>query len=203
MRKAAIMAKKYSLNVENGRVVSVEVDGELYKKAASVPNADDRARLQRLMRSFPKASDLESEEQPDQVTGLLVRIFTGVALVLLLVAVVSGIFTAVSLSKEQVAQGTVVQYSIRRDAEGYELFYPIIEFALPDQTRQTVVLTEGSWPPAYQIGQQVAVAYQEGDPTRARAKTLEGGFTLWLVTLITGVMAMTFGTVVYFIRRLL
>jgi hypothetical protein len=64
-----------------------------------------------------------------------------------------------------------------------------------------VVLSEGSWPPAYQFGQQVTIAYQEDNLSRARPKSLESGIGIWLVTMITGVLGMTFGTTVYFIRR--
>jgi hypothetical protein len=195
------MEKKYCLHVENDRVVAVEVNGEVYKKPASITNAADRAVMQHLVRSFPKEEVMEEQTQAKEMVDLIVKIFTGVALLMLFIAAVSGVMTAVSLSKEKLALGTVVEFSIRTDQEGYQLYYPIVEFALPDNMRQIVVLSEGSWPPAYQFGQQVTIAYQEDNLSRARPKSLESGIGIWLVTMITGVLGMTFGTTVYFIRR--
>lgn len=196
------MVKKYSLYVENDRVVSVEVDGEVHQKPSAISDRTDRFLLQRLVSSFKEYQEEQSGSQPDQLTALLTRVFTGVALLLLLVAVVSGAWTTASMLKEQVAYAVVVEYSIRTDADGYDIYYPMVEFSLPDSSRHTVVLSEGSWPPAYQVGQQVSIAYQAADPSHARPRSLDNAVGRWLVTIITAVLAMTFGTVVYFVRRL-
>lgn len=71
-------------------------------------------------------------------------------------------------------------------------FYPVVEFSLPGGTVKRVQLSEGSWPPAYEVGEQVTVRYNPDRPIEARIQPASGDLTQWLVPLITGSLGIIF-----------
>ena len=99
------MAKKYSLNIENDEVVSVEVDGVQYDSPDQIPDPEDRAKILHLMarsttddfdqdfdKDFDKefAADLrELERQSAQFPKIIVSIFLLIAVIMLTIATIA------------------------------------------------------------------------------------------------------------------
>jgi Protein of unknown function (DUF3592) len=211
------MAKKYSVNVENDEVVSVEVDGVAYEHPDQIPDPEDREKILELMskttdedfdaefdKDFEKFDQefKELEKQSAKFPILIVAIFLLVAVITLSIAVISGVSTARAVAKEQSASGQVVDLTLRTSQGGYDsqgtyqapqdYYYPVVEFALPDGTRKTVQLSMGSWPPAYEIGEQVTILYDPDKPINARIQSTSSNILKWLVPGITGTVGVAF-----------
>jgi hypothetical protein len=67
-----------------------------------------------------------------------------------------------------------------------------VEFSLPDGTSKTVQLSEGSWPPAYEKGEDVTILYDPEKPIHARIQSTASNIMKWLVPGITGVLGVSF-----------
>ena len=146
---------------------------------------------------------------PFPVEKVVAWAFAGVAAVLLLVATLTGIAAARHTAREVQVGGRVVSLtprtvSVPRDADDpdrdrgridREFFYPVVEFALPDGTTKTVQTAEGSWPPAYEAGQAVAVRYDRDNPLDARIASPGGTLLRWTWTLITAPLGLVFAAV--------
>lgn len=146
---------------------------------------------------------------PFPVEKVVAWTFAGVAAVLLLVATLTGISAARHTAREVQVGGRVVALtprtvSVPRDADDpdrdrgridREFFYPVVEFALPDGTTKTVQTAEGSWPPAYEPGQAVAVRYDRDNPLDARIASPGGTVLRWTWTLITAPLGLVFAAV--------
>jgi Ca2+/Na+ antiporter len=224
------MAKKYSVNVDdNDEVVSVEVDGVVYKHPDDIPDPEDRARILSLMDQssdddfdpeFEKAFEnfdeefREMESQSAKFPVLIVAIFLIVAGITLTISTISAINSSRTVAREQKAPGEVVDLTVRKSQGGYDsegtyqapqdYYYPIVAFSLPDGTIKTVQLSEGSWPPAYEKGEQVTILYDPAKPINARIQSTTSDILLWLLPGITGVIGVGFliaaGTVAWFFR---
>lgn len=217
LTRGKTMAKKYSVNMENGEVVSVEVDGVIYASPDQIPDPEDREKILQLMSgstedSFEAEFDKEWEDfdkrfkevekQPAKFPIAIVGIFLFVAVIMLAVAVISAVSTSRAVAKEQNAPGQVVDMTVRKSQGGYDsqgtyqapqdYYYPVVEFSLPDGTRKTVQLSEGSWPPAYEIGEQVTVLYDPGKPINARIQSTSSNIMMWLLPGITGTLGVVF-----------
>jgi hypothetical protein len=84
------MGKKYSIQVKNDRIISVEVDGIAYASADDIPDPDDRAKMSFMTDSFPDMEwdlpESELETKPFIVPKLIVPLFLAVALLMLAIA---------------------------------------------------------------------------------------------------------------------
>lgn len=211
------MAKKYSVNMENGEVVSVEVDGVIYAHPDQIPDPEDREKILQIM-SKSSEDDFEAEfdkewedfdkkfkeqeKQPPKFPIFIVGIFLFVAVIMLAIAIISAVSTSRAAAREQRAPGQVVDMTIRKSQGGYDsqgtyqapqdYYYPVVEFSLPDGTRKTVQLSEGSWPPAYEVGEQVTVLYDPGKPINARIQSTSSNLMLWILPGITGILGIAF-----------
>ena len=193
------MAKKYSVNMQDDEIISVEVNGVRYKTLDQVPDEDDRDKLQALMASS-SGMDLEMPtEQPAALPKFFPFIFLGVSILMLLITAISAVIIGRGLAIEKSTPGYVVDLVSRRDSNGNEYFYPLVEFYLPDNSRQTVQLPEGSWPPAYEKGQAVTVAYDPAQPRNARVLSTGGTITLWTLPIITGVLCLAFSAATWLV----
>lgn len=153
--------------------------------------------------------------RPHPVERVVVGVFTLVSAALLIVAVLTGLNTARRLAREVKTDGRVVDMTRRvvevpRDANApdrrpgvidRELFFPVVEFTLPDGTRKTVQTAEGAWPPAYETGQAVVVLYDRDHPLDARIASPAGTLLGWTWTLITGALGFAFATAAALARR--
>ncbi len=123
---------------------------------------------------------------------LFYGIFLGVAVLMLVIATITGISTARTLAREASTQGYVTSLVTRTDADGGLFYYPVVRFVLPDGSRQTVQTTAGSWPPAHKVDEAVTIAYDPEHPDQARIASLAGALNQWIVTLVTGILGVAF-----------
>jgi hypothetical protein len=198
------MAKKYSINWENDEVVSVEVDGVQYDHPDQIPDPEDRSQILRLMskstdEDFDKDFDQEFKEEFRQLESqaarfpsIIVAIFLTIAILTLAIAAISAVTTVRALARETNAPGRVVDLVARQDQAGQTFYYPVVEFYLPHEDRQTVQLAEGSWPPAYEQGEAVTVLYDPEHPLNARIKSASSTILMWILPGITGTVGVAF-----------
>ena len=144
---------------------------------------------------------------PFPVEKVVFGVFAGVAVLLLGIAAATGFATTRTLAREQTAEGRVVAMTPRTVTEQVETndphrkrsvdreyFYPVIEFDLPDGAHKRVHTAEGSWPPAYEVGEAVEVRYDPDRPTSARIASGSGAVLMWVWTIVTGALGLAFGT---------
>jgi hypothetical protein len=214
------MTKKYSIQMEDDRVVSVEVDGTQYDDPTQIPDEQDREKILELIskssdEDFDKAFDKEFEgefreleRQTAEMPKVIISIFLGIGLLLSIIATISTISTIRKLSRETSAPGQVVDMVVRqsRDSETQtinEYYYPVVEFDLPDGTHKQVQLSEGSWPPEYEIGQAVTILYDPEHPLDARIKSSSSTLLMWIFPGITGIVGIVFLGVTLLVWRFL
>lgn len=184
------MSKKYSVNWQDGKVVSVAVNGKQYKSPDEVPDPEDQLELELLM---SKAGDVEfAEPARDPLTKIILSLFLGIGVLMLAISAIAVVFTVRSFSREVSARGNVVDFVVRTDSDGQEYYYPVVEFALPDGSMQRVPLSVGNWPPAYVKGEAVMVLYDQEQPLKARIQSFSGAFDKWILTMITGFLGIVF-----------
>jgi hypothetical protein len=214
------MAKKYSVNVENDEVVSMEVDGIEYQDPDQIPDEADREKILELIsqsgdEGFGDAFDQEFEaefqaleRQTAKAPKIIVSVFLGIAALMLVIALVSTVSTIRRLSRETSAPGQVVDMTVRQSYDSEtkvtnEYYYPVVEFTLPDGTPKRVQLSEGSWPPEYEIGQPVTVLYDPGKPLNARIRSGSSTMLQWILPGITGIVGVAFLGITLTVRRFL
>lgn len=211
--------KKYSINWEDDVALSFEVNGVEYKSLEDVPDENDRLKLEAMMDSAEDAEfDAEfkkmSEETQQSGNGspekLIVSIFTGIAVLMLLIAAIASVNNILKVNREESAPGIVVDMTMRlqyddedRDRVIGEAYYPVVEFTAKDGRRRQVPLSEGSFPPAYEIGDEVTVLYEPERPLDARIQS--GGSTalMWILPGITGILGLGFLGAVLAVQRFL
>ncbi|HEY9828689.1 MAG TPA: DUF3592 domain-containing protein [Stenomitos sp.] len=215
------MEKKYSINTDNGEIISVEVNGTQYEHPDQIPDPDDRAQILRLLAnasddnydpSFEHEFDPEFDpdfgpefeahfheldRQSEQLPKIICGIFLVVAIPLLATAGISGWLTLKAIAKEESAPGRVIDLVQReswnneqRRSETYA--YPVVEFTITNQSRRSVQLSEGSWPPAYDKGDQVTILYDPDQPNHARINSLSSTIVLWILPTVTGFLGVVF-----------
>jgi hypothetical protein len=215
------LAKKYSINIENDEVVSVEVDGVVFANAEDIPDAMDREKINELIsksndddnEAFDREFDRQFEKDVAEMQRdsrkfpkVIMSIFLAVAALMLVIAVYSTIQTLRRLAAEQVSQGQVVDMVDRSsyDSETRETTiysYPVVEFTLPSGTVQRVQLSEGSSPPSYTTGESVTILYQSEQPNDARIKSSTSTLLQWILPAITGTVGFGFLAAVWVVFR--
>lgn len=210
--------KKYSINWEDDLPVSFEVNGVQYEKIEDVPDEGDRRKLEAMLDSSLDAefNDPELEKmmkETQQVDGasaekLIVRIFTSVAVVMLLVAGISTVSILKKLGREESVPGVVVDVVKQRyvDAETDNVsyyYYPVVEFKARDGKRRTVQLNEGSNPQSHEVGNEVTVLYEPENPNDARIKSFGSSALMWILPSITGLLGAAFLGAVLVVQKYL
>jgi hypothetical protein len=165
-----------------------------------IPDPEDRAEIMFLMMDIPEAE--LSPPASDPFTKSIFLVFLAVGVLLLVISALTGANAVLAISREASAEGHVVDLVTRRDENGNEFYYPIVEFVLPDGSLKTVQLSEGSWPPAYEKGQAVTVLYDSQRPIDARIKSTSSTLGIWTWSLITGSLGVIFVIVSLFVRWL-
>ena len=218
------MAKKYSINWENDEPVSFEVDGVSYERLEDVPDEADRSKLQAMMnasleedfekeweefdREFKKdwEANKKTSAKPEK---LILGIFTGVAVVMLLIALISSASAVLKMKSEESASGRVVEIVQRReyvnqqDRVVQDYYFPVVEFVSKDGRRHSVQMTEGSSAPAHEVGDEVTVLYDPERPLDARIKSFGSSASMWILPGITGILGLAFLSAVFAIRKLM
>lgn len=210
--------KKYSINWEDDLPVSFEVNGVQYEKIEDVPDEGDRRKLEAMLDSSLDAefNDPELEKmmkETQQVDGasaekLIVRIFTSVAVVMLLVAGISTVSILKKLGREESVPGVVVDVVKQRyvDAETDNVsyyYYPVVEFKARNGKRRTVQLNGGSNPQSHEVGDEVTVLYEPENPNDARIKSFGSSALMWILPSITGLLGAAFLGAVLVVQKYL
>jgi len=216
--------KKYSINWEDDEPVSFEVDGVLYESVDQIPAEADREKITAMMdasfdQQFEKeVREFDKEFQKDweahkktsaDAEKIILRVFTGVAILMLLIAAISSFRAVLKMSREESAAGYVVEVIERReyvneqDRIVREYYYPVVEFTASDGRRRSVQMTEGSSAPSHEVGDQVTVLYDPDHPLEARIKSIGSYALLWVLPGITGLLGLGFLGAVIAVRKLM
>ena len=152
-----------------------------------------------------KSKSKEPASHPFPFPKIIVLIFLAVAVLMLTISAITTVSTSLALAKEKSAPGTIVDVVARQenDERGTVFYYPVVEFYSPDETYYLVQLSEGSWPPAYEKGQEVTVLYNPARPLNARIKSTSSAVLMWIVPAITGILGVVFLIVALLVHRFL
>ena len=215
--------KKYSINWEDDTAVSFEVNGVEYKSLDDVPNEADRLKLETMLDS---AEDAEFEAEVDAeiakakkelesinsfpVEKVVLGVFTGVAALMLLIAGIASFSNIAKINREESAPGRVTDMTKRleyddqyRDRVIGEAYYPVVEFVALDGKRRNVQLNEGSFPAAYEVGDEVTVLYEPDHPLDARINSFGSSAGMWILPGITGILGIAFLGAVLVVGRVM
>ena len=129
-------------------------------------------------------------------TATLFGLFLSIALLMLALAVITGVLAGRAQAGEVRTLGFVTALTARTDAEGSVFYYPVVTITLPDGRRTTVQSTTGGWPSAYKVDDAVTIVYDAARPTGARISAPDDWLMYWLWTLCnqTRHAALTLGT---------
>jgi uncharacterized protein DUF3592 len=216
------MPKKYSINWENDEPVSYEVDGVAYESLDQIPDEGDRAKLEAMMNAsmdqefekevaeFDRDFKKEVEAQKkSSVTAekLILGIFSGVAVLMLLIAFGSAASAILKMSREDNAPGRVVEIVKRReyvneqDRVYQDYYFPVVEFVSADGRRHSVQMSEGSSSPSQEVGDEITVLYNPEHPLDARVKSFGSSALMWVLPGLTGILGLAFLGAVLVVRR--
>jgi hypothetical protein len=208
--------KKYSINWEDDFPSTYEVDGVQYETLEDVPDESDRRKLQ-AMADASFTADMDAEIESQQKNGIaaekiILWVFSGVAAIMLAIALFSSLGAISKISKEDSAEGYVVDMVVKvqymTDEEGRQLppenfYYPVIEYRSADGRRHSMQLIEGSSPASYEVGEDVTVLYDPEHPLDARIKSFSSSMLMWVLPGITGILGVSFLIAVLVVRRFL
>ena len=216
--------KKFSINWENDEPVSYEVDGVIYESLNDIPDESDREKLTAMIdgsfdQQFEKEfKDLDKEFKKDweahQKTSasaekIILGVFSGVAVLMLLIASVSSASAIRKINREESAPGQVVEIIQRReyvneqDRVVQDYYFPVIEYVSEDGRQHTVHMTEGSSAPQHEVGDEVTVLYNPERPLEARIQSFGSSALMWILPGITGILGLGFLGAVIAVRKLM
>ena len=199
--------KKFSINWEDDDPVSFEVNGMQYENLEDIPEEADRLKLEAMMNSALDAEfDAEfakTEKELEQANKIpfekiILWIFSGIAVVMLLIAGLSSASAISKMSKEHRATGHVTdmisrrEYVNQQDRVFQDYYYPLVEYISEDGKSHSVQLTEGSSTPSYEVGDEVIVLYDPTHPLAARIKSFGSSALMWVLPGITGILGIAF-----------
>ena len=216
--------KKYSINWENEEPVSFEVDGVVYESVDEIPDEADRAKITVMLvgsldQQFEKEfKEFDQEFQEDweahkktavNAEKIILGVFSGVAALMLLIAVITSAGALRRLSSEESAPGRVVEIIHRREYVNEEdrvfedYYFPVVEYVSADGRPHTVQMTEGSSTPQHEIGDEVTVLYSPEHPLEARIQSFGSSLLMWIWPGITGILGLAFLGAVLAVRKLM
>ena len=216
--------KKFSINWENDEPVSYEVDGVLYESLDDIPDESDREKLTAMIdgsidQQFEKEfKDFDKEFKKDweahQKTSasaekIILGVFSGVAVLMLLIASVSSASAIRKINREESAPGQVVEIIQRReyvnelDRVVQDYYFPVVEYVSEDGRQHTVHMTEGSSAPEHEVGDEVTVLYNPESPLEARIQSFGSSALMWILPGITGILGLGFLGAVLAVRKFL
>ncbi len=186
------MTKKYSIQWNDDQLSSITINGIRYDGLDDIPDENDREKIMELMLQRPEFPIERSTPSGPDLSKFMLPLFLAIALLMLVISVLTGIQTARNLANEVSISGTVVALTERSDENGNDYYYPVVAIVLPDGQTRSIQISEGSWPPAYSVGDQVTVLYGNERPTSARIQSGEGSLLQWTWTVVTGFLALAF-----------
>jgi hypothetical protein len=218
------MPRKYSINWQDDEPVSFEVDGLVYENLEQVPDEADRAKLEAMVngsmeQQFEKEfKDLDKEFEKDWqahrktaagAEKLLFGIFTGVAILILLIAVASSTNAILKINREESALGRVLEivqqreYVNEQDRVVQDYYVPVVEFVSKDGRHHTARMTEGSSVPSHEVGDEITVLYDPEHPLDARIQSFGSSALMWVLPGIAGILGLGFLGAVLAVRKFL
>ncbi len=213
--------KKYSINWENDEPVSFEVDGVKYESLDDVPNWKDKDKLSAMVQAASEDDfeevkfdekefeKLRKEAENPTMERWVLGGFTGIAVVMILVTLISSFTNIQKISKEESAPGRVVDVVVRRELVNAEndivrdFYYPVVEFVPMDGHKRTVQLNEGSDSPYYEKGNEITVRYDPDHPLDARIKSASSNMLMWVLPVITGILGLAFAGAVFVVKKVM
>jgi len=90
-----------------------------------------------------------------------------------------------------------------RDRVISEAYFPTVEFTASDGKRRSVQLSEGSFPAAYEVGNEVTILYEPDHPLNARIKSFASSAGMWILPTITGILGIGFLVAVLVVRKVM
>ena len=141
--------KKYSINWEDDDPVSFEVDSVQYESLEDVPDESDRLKLEAMMNAtedaefdaeFEKIEKELQENQGTPIEKIILPIFTGVAILMLLIAAIASVSNIMKINREASAPGRVTDVKMERsyvneeDRVIEEFYYPVVQFVAVSPT---------------------------------------------------------------------
>jgi hypothetical protein len=216
--------KKYSINWENDEPVSFEINGVTYKSLDEIPDEVDREKLTAMIdgsldKQFEKESeefdkefqkDWEAHKKTSANAGkLILGIFTGVAVLMLLIAFVSAANAVLKMIREESTSGRVVEiiecreYVNEQDRVVQDYYYPVVEFVSNDGRFHSVQMTEGSSAPSREVSDEVTVLYNPERPLETRIQSFASSALMWVLPGITGILGLAFLGGVVAVRKLM
>lgn len=211
--------KKYSINWEDDEAVSFEVNSVEYKNLEDIPDEDDRLKLEAMLDSAEDAEfDAEFEKAQKELEPInnfpmekvVLGVFTGIAVIMLLIAGIASFNNISKINREASAPGRVTDMTrqLEYDSEYHdrvvgETYFPVVEFTASDGKRRNVQLSEGGFPPAYEVGDEVTILYEPDHPLNARIKSFASSAGMWILPGITGILGICFLVAVLVVRKVM
>jgi hypothetical protein len=205
--------KKYSINWENGEAVSFEIDGVVYTSLDQITDPKDLGKMTAMMDAAEEEDFFEEEstgavEKPSYpFEKIILLIFSGVAALLILIALIASASNISTLLNERSASGRVVDIVLRREYVNeqdriiQEYYFPVVNFTADDGRQRAVQMSVGSSSPEYEKGDEVTVLYNPQHPLDARIKSFGSSAMMWILPSITGVLGITFLGAVLMVRK--
>jgi hypothetical protein len=218
------MPRKYSINWQDDEPISFEVDGLVYENLEQVPDEADRAKLEAMVngsmeQQFEKEfKDFDKEFQKDleehkktavRAEKVILEIFTGGAILMLLIAAASSANAMLRMSREERAPGRILEIVRRReyvneqDRVVQDYYFPVVEFVSEDGHHHTVPMTEGTSAPLHEVGDEITVLYDPEHPLDARIQSFGSSALMWVLPGITGILGLGFLGAVLAVRKFL
>ncbi len=213
------MAKKtYSINWEDDEPVSFEVNGVQYESLEDVPEETDRLKLEAMMDAaetaefdaeFEKVNQEIEQNQGIAIEKIILPIFTGIAVLMLLIAGIASVSNIRKISREESTPGRVTDvrmeryYANEEDRIVQEFYYPVVEYVASDGRRRELKMSEGSSSPEYEVGDEVIVRYEPDHPIKARIQSLSSSIGMWILPGITGILGISFLIAVIVVMKVL
>jgi hypothetical protein len=95
------------------------------------------------------------------------------------------------------------EYVNEQDRIVNEYAYPVVEFTASDGRLRSVQMSEGSWPPSHEVGEEVTVRYDPEHPLEARIESFGGNALMWILPGITGILGLGFLGAVLVVRAVM
>jgi hypothetical protein len=205
--RTGMAKKKYSIQWENDTAVAFEINGKVYKSLEEIQNPKE---LQKMMAILAAAEDDETDSQPEKppfpFENIILAAFTGIAVIMFLIAGFSSASAIGTMQKQKSAPGVVVNVIVRReyvneqDHITQDYYYPVVDFTAEDGHRRSVQMNVGSDSPEYEKGNEVTVLYDPQHPLDANIKSFGSAAVLWILPAITGILGLSFLTAVIAVR---
>jgi hypothetical protein len=126
-------------------------------------------------------------------TGLLSVLFAVLGLGLIAGAVALALDTRAFIATAKHASGTVTELVPKRDKDdGSTTYTPVVMFEADSGASVSFTSSFSSNPPAYDVGEKVAVLYAPANPNEAR---IDGFGSLWLGPVIMGGIGTVFAAI--------